>query len=91
MLQRPRAFTNEFRVSLAEHPDSPVPTVTTGIPAPFICSIAIPSTADGHHMTDDDFSVPAGWGYFGARRAGMLGTGHALERPFTPGGAVCHG
>ena len=64
--------------------DSPVPGVTTGTLTPFIRPIAMPSTTDGYHMAGDDFTVTAGWGYFGAQKAVMPGTGRALERPFTP-------
>ena len=63
---------------------SPVPGVTTGTLTPFIRSVAMPSTAEGHNMAGDDFAVTAGWGHFGAGKAVMPGTGRALERPFTP-------
>ena len=41
-------------------PETPVPGVTAGMLRPELAAIAVPSTADGHNMTGDDFAVTAG-------------------------------
>ena len=64
--------------------DSGVPGITTGTIRPLIQSIAVPCTTDGHNMTGDDFSVTAGWGYYGVGQAVMPGAGRVVERAFTP-------
>ena len=64
-------------------PETPVFGVTTGTPRPELAAIAIPSTADGHNMTGDDFALTAGWGHFGTGDAVMPGQGHADERDYT--------
>ncbi len=65
-------------------PDVPVPGVTQGPLRPECAAIAVPSTGDGRNMTDDDFTLTAGWGRFGAGGAVMPGQGHLLERNYTP-------
>ena len=52
-------------------PETPVPGVTQGVLRPEIAAIAVPTTTDGHNMTDDDFAVTAGWGHFGTGDAVM--------------------
>ena len=64
-------------------PETPVPGVTTGTLRPEIAPIGVSATADGRNMTDDDFSVTAGWGHFGTGDAVMPGKGRADERPYT--------
>ena len=64
-------------------PETPVPGVTTGELRPELAAIAVPTTADGHNMTSDDFALTAGWGHFGTGDAVMPGQGHAVERPIT--------
>ena len=64
-------------------PETPVSGVTTGTLRPELASIAVPSTADGHNMTGDDFALTAGWGHFGTGDAVMPGTGRAVERDYT--------
>ena len=64
-------------------PETPVPGVTSGTLRPELAAIAVPSTADGHNMTGDDFSLMAGWGHFGTGDAVMPGHGRALERHYT--------
>ena len=64
-------------------PETPVPGVTTGTPHPELAAIAVPSTADGHNMSGDDFALTAGWGHFGTGDAVMPGTGRAVERTYT--------
>ncbi len=46
--------------------------------------MAIPATVDGANMVGTDFSVMAGWGYYGTDEAVMPGQGHAVERVYTP-------
>ena len=60
-----------------------VPGVTTGALRPEIAAIAVPTTTDGGNMAADDFSLTAGWGYFGQGEAVMPGQGRAVERPNT--------
>ena len=60
-----------------------MPGVTSGTLRPELAAIAVPSTADGHNMTGDDFSLMAGWGHFGTGDAVMPGHGRALERHYT--------
>ena len=64
--------------------DSHVPGVTVGPLSPLVQSIAVPCTTDGHNMTGEDFTVTAGWGYFGVGQAVMPGPGRVVERAFTP-------
>ena len=64
-------------------PETPVPGVTTGTLRPEMASIGVPATADGRNMTDDDFSVTAGWGHYGSGDAVMPGQGRVEERPYT--------
>ena len=64
--------------------DTPVPGVTEGALRPEIAAVAVPSTVDGHNMTDDDFALTAGWGHFGQGEAVMPGQGRVVERPYTP-------
>ena len=64
-------------------PETPVLGVTTGTPRPELAAIAVPSTADGHNMTGDDFALTAGWGHFGTGDAVMPGQGRVVERDYT--------
>ena len=64
-------------------PETPVAGVTTGALRPELAAIAVPSTADGRNMTDDDFALTAGWGHFGTGDAVMPGQGRAVERDYT--------
>ena len=63
--------------------ETPVLGVTTGTPRPELAAIAVPSTADGHNMTGDDFALTAGWGHFGTGDAVMPGQGRVVERDYT--------
>ena len=63
--------------------DRPVPGVTQGDLRPDAAVIAVPATADGHHMTGDDFALSAGWGHYGTRDAVMPGQGRAVERTYS--------
>ena len=63
--------------------DTLVPGVTTGALRPEVAPIAVPATVDGHNMSDEDFSVTAGWGHFGTGDAVMPGQGRVEERPYT--------
>ena len=63
--------------------ETPVPGVTTGELRPELATIAVPATADGRNMTDDDFAVTVGWGHFGTGEAVMPGQGRAVERSIT--------
>ena len=65
------------------NPDTPVSGVTTGPLRPELAAIAVPSTTDGRNMTDDDFTVTAGWGRFGVGQAVMPGAGRAVARAYT--------
>ena len=64
-------------------PETPVPGVTGGTLRPELTAIAVPSTADGRNMDDDDFALTAGWGHFGTGDAVMPGQGRAVERDYT--------
>ena len=61
-------------------PETPVPGVTTGELRPELSAIAVPTTADGRNMADDDFVLTAGWGHLGTGNAVMPGQGRAVER-----------
>ena len=65
-------------------PDKPVPGVTEAPLRPEISAIAVPTTADGHNMTGDDFALTAGWGHYGTGDAVMPGQGRTVERAYTP-------
>jgi len=49
-----------------------------------IGAIAVPATAGGRNMTNENLAVTAGWGYFGQGHAVMPGQGHAVERDYSP-------
>ena len=66
-------------------PATPVNGVTQGELRPEFAVIAVPSTADGHNMTGDDFALTAGWGHFGQSNTIMPGQGHAVEAAYTAG------
>ena len=63
--------------------DTPVPGVTSGALHPEYAAICVPATADGSNMLDDDFSLTAGWGHFGAGGVVMPGRGKVEERSYT--------
>ena len=65
-------------------PETPVPGVTSGTLRPQMAAIALPSTADGHNMAEDDFALTAGWGHFGTGDAVMPGTGRSVARVYNP-------
>ena len=65
-------------------PETPVPRVTTGELRSELAAIAVPSTADGHNMAEDDFALTAGWGHFGSGDAVMPGTGRSVARDYNP-------
>ena len=64
-------------------PETPVPGVTSGTLRPELSAIAVPSTADGRNMANNDFALTAGWGHFGTGDAVRPGTGRAVERDYT--------
>ena len=64
-------------------PETPVPGVTSGTLRPEFAAIAVPSTADGHNMNNDDYALTAGWGHFGTGDAVMPGTGRSIPRHYT--------
>ena len=64
--------------------ETPVPGVTAGALRPEIGAIAVPSTAGGGNMGNDDFELTLGWGHFGTGDAVMPGLGRTHERPYTP-------
>ena len=65
--------------------ETSVPSVTRAPLRSEIAAIAVPTTVGGRNMTDDDFAVTAGWGYFGAADVVMPGKGRVVERDYTPG------
>ena len=64
-------------------PETPVAGVTVGTLRPELAAIAVPSTAGGRNMIDDDFALTVGWGHFGTGDAVMPGQGRAVERDYT--------
>ena len=64
-------------------PETPVAGVTAGGLRRELATIAVPSTADGRNMSDDDFALTAGWGHFGTGDAVMPGQGRVVERGYT--------
>ena len=64
-------------------PETPVSGVTTGALRPELASIAVPATADGGNMGDEDFEITAGWGHYGSGDAVMPGQGRVEERSYT--------
>ena len=64
-------------------PETPVSGVTTGALRPELASIAVPATADGGNMGDEDFEITAGWGHYGSGDAVMPGQGRVEERFYT--------
>ncbi len=63
---------------------APVSGVTRAPLKSEIGAIAVPATASGRNMTNENLSVTAGWGYFGRGDAVMPGQGRAVERDFLP-------
>lgn len=64
-------------------PDTPVPGVTQSPLRPGIAKIGVPATIGGRNMTNDDFTVTAGWGHYGQGDAVMPGQGRVVERDFS--------
>ena len=64
-------------------PETPVAGVTAGMLHPELAAIAVPSTADGRNMADDDFALTVGWGHFGTGDSVMPGQDRAVEREYT--------
>ena len=64
-------------------PETGVSGVTMGPLHPEISAIAVPATADGGNMADEDFEVSAGWGHYGYGDAVMPGQGRVEERSCT--------
>ena len=64
-------------------PETPVPGVTAGTLRPELAAIAVPSTAGGGNMAEDDFALTARWGHFGTGDAVMPGVGRAAERDYS--------
>ena len=64
-------------------PETGVSGVTMGPLHPEISAIAVPATADGGNMADEDFEVSAGWGHYGSGDAVMPGQGRVEERSYT--------
>ena len=64
-------------------PETGVSGVTMGPLHPEISAIAVPATADGGNMADEDFEVSAGWGHYGSGNAVMPGQGLVEERSCT--------
>ena len=64
-------------------PETPVPGVTAGTLRPGLATIAVPATADGGNMADEDFEITAGWGHYGSGDAVMPGQGRVEERSYT--------
>ncbi len=64
-------------------PATPVPGVTQGPLRPEIAAVAVPATADGRNMANDDFALAAGWGHLGGGGV-MPGQGRIVERAYTP-------
>ena len=59
-----------------------MPGVTSGTLRPELAAIAVPSTANGRNMADDDYALTAGWGHFGSGDAVMPGTGRSVARDY---------
>ena len=62
-----------------------VPGVTGAPLRSEIAAIAVPTTVGGRNMTDDDFAVTAGWGYFERPTVVKSGKGRVVERDYMPG------
>ena len=48
-----------------------------------MATIAVPATIDNRNMSENDFIVTAGWGYYGSADAVMPGQGWVNERAYT--------
>ena len=64
-------------------PETPVTGVTAGDMRREFGVIAVPTNADGGNISDGDFSVSAGWAYFGTGRVVMPSQGQFVERGYT--------
>ena len=72
-LARSAALWRELAALL--DPDTPVPGITRAPLRPEIATTAVPATAIGRNMVNDDFTVTAGWGHYGQGDAVMPGQG----------------
>ncbi len=64
-------------------PDVPVSGTTQSPLNPQIGVIAMPAKIGGRNLTEADFAVTAGWGYYGQSDAVMPGQGSVVERNFS--------
>ena len=79
---RPTAERGRQLAALLD-PETPVAGVTAGALRQDLAAIAVPSTADGRNMADDDFALTSGWGHFGAGDAVKPGQGRVVQREYT--------
>ncbi len=79
-LARSAALGRELAALL--DPNTPVPGITQAPLRPEIATTAVPATAIGRNMVNDDFTVTAGWGHYGQGDAVMPGQGRVTERAF---------
>ena len=64
-------------------PDTPVPGVTQGKLLTELAGLGVPSTIEERNMTQEDYAVTGGWGYFGTKEAVMPAQGKVRERDYT--------
>ena len=88
-----RSATHGRHLAALLDSETSVPGVTREPLRSEFAAIAVPTTMGGRNMTDDDFAVTAGWGYFGAADVVMPGKGRVVERDYTPAesAAMKHG
>ena len=70
------------RIAALLDSDTPVSGVTEGTLRQELAFIAVPAKKDGRNMTDEDFTITAGWGRFGAGEAVMPGQGRTETRAY---------